>query len=136
LNGDALSAPFTITNSGAFFTLADVESSCVILHTSYSGGLTIAGPQFRRYAPVIPELSPGGSDTVYCGADRLIDLGDRTTESADVVIKVKYRSTFFSIPIPFRSREESARFITRSTSDGKVRWTHYGLRDHPDPDLR
>jgi hypothetical protein len=125
LNEDALSTPFTITNTSAFFTLTDIEPGCYIVNEKFKSGFVLANAEMTHYGGLIPELAPGKYDTLYCD-EHLLRPPSGGTANADVIIKVHY-STYL------RRRMDLFRFITRTKSDGKLVWVHYGVKDvNPD----
>jgi hypothetical protein len=124
LNQEILSAPFTITNTTAFFTLKNIVLSCYLLGEKFESGITMKAVNNKYYAYPIPELAPGGLDSLYC--QNLAGRPGDATENADVIVSVYY-TTYF------RRKAESFRFITRTKSDGKLVWIHYGIKDvNPD----
>jgi hypothetical protein len=57
--------------------------------------------------------------------------------SADVIINVQYRLAidlpYCPFRMPFIDKESEKRLITAPTSDGKLKWLPYGVRDQPVP---
>lgn len=120
LNQQAHSAPFTITNTSEFFTLTNIEPSCYIVGEKFKSGITMKVVNNNYYAAPIPELAPGGFDTLYC--ENLAGFPGDATENADVIVNVHYSTHL-------RRRADLFRFITRTKSDGKLMWVHYGIKD-------
>jgi hypothetical protein len=118
LNGEALSAPFTITNTSQFLTVRNVTPGCAV--TENWGKFQHTKDMVNRnYGPTIREIDAGGYDTIYC--ENSVTSPDQTA-NADVTIRVDYQDFF-------RKRSYYARFITRAKNDGSVVWVHYGLRE-------
>ena len=126
LNEEALSTPFTITNTSAFFTLRNIEPGCYIvnekLKSGFCAGCLRDDPLRRGY----PGAVPGGYDVPHRDEHFLRPPSRREPLNVDVIIKVHYSTHL-------RRRMDPFRFITRTKSDGKLVWVHYGIGDvNPD----
>jgi hypothetical protein len=129
LNGDALAAPFTLTNTGNI-SIRDIAASCYLKKVRYLEGMTLGDNTVVDYTPKSPRLEVGEQDTAYCAGDKLVsDFGP--TVYADVTVMVTYRTTW----LPFIPKKKSARFITTKDSNGKIKWIPYGLMDR-DPSFK
>jgi hypothetical protein len=136
LNQNPFSAPITITNTSGFFTLMDVEQSCIVWQVKYVNPGIRAEENFSTaYRRTIPEILRGNQDTVHCqsGISNISPVA-----SADVQIQVSYRLAVYffqwplSLPAFFAPKRSEARFITAKTSDGKLKWLPKGVHDFPD----
>jgi hypothetical protein len=132
LNLDALSAPFTVTNTSSFFTLTNVATGCDLRQMNYEGNVYLGQNRTDRYESDIPELLRGSQDTIYCEGDRLFKI-EQPTLSGDVLIYIHYGlGVYFGnhlFRIPFVGKRSSAQFIIAKNSEGKVRWLPYGPLD-------
>jgi len=117
LNGNALSAPFTVKNSSNF-SIENVEASCGIISLSTSTQNSIDGLRTDFYMEPVPEMEPGESSSVYCGTDRGIHIGGSTLH-ADVILTTSYRASY----APWIKKTKSFRFITVTDSRASgVQW--------------
>ena len=88
LNEEALSTPFTITNTSAFFTLRNIEPGCYIVNEKFKSGFVLGHDEMTHYGGKYPrELAPGGYDTLYCD-EHLLRPPSGGTANADVIIEV------------------------------------------------
>lgn len=127
---DPMSAPFVVTNTSSFWSLMNGTLDCqvngvsIVNHPSYN----FTNNDVGGYAPPIPELGPGGQDTVYCAGDRrALDFGP--IESADVTITFLYK---FPYHVPCHGMKWQ-RYRTLSSRDGKLRWSPIGMKNAPVP---
>jgi hypothetical protein len=124
LSENPASAPFVISNTSQFFTLKEVKASCDIDLDEVGTKDAFLASTGWDHNPTIPDLGPGGTDTINCGQAGA-KFQDYTTRAADIVITVEYKLSI----VAFYQKRSMVRFITRRTNDGRLRWVPYGLHD-------
>jgi len=115
------STPFIIKNEGRF-PIRDVELSCRLRNVMYKGGIAgWANLIICSMNPPITQINSGDSTTALFqnifGEDVPIGI-------ADIEILTEYRTMFSSIIPWFPKKQHRARFMTKPTADGKLRWVH------------
>jgi hypothetical protein len=118
LDHSALSAPFIVTNS-SLFTIYEIKTACnVEVLTSEGaprGQVRLAGANDSPWSQRFTELEPGEVASVRC----FDPTGN--VDYAVVAISGTYRPSW-----TWKKRTKLARFGTRLTSDGKIRWVPFG----------
>jgi hypothetical protein len=115
IDNDAMSAPFTLTNTNTFFAIHSVKIACPVSDAT-SRNASVSGIQFQDYEQTVPDLDAGESTAIHC------HTAIANVLMADVVLTATYRPSFV-----WRRFKKKARFVTELTGDGKPKWVPYAL---------